>query len=103
VKQVHQYDKILRENIEAVLPGLIRDLLGIDSVYSEELPDDVQHTRERKPDVLKKITNKNGETFVLHLELQVADEKEMVFRMAPRRCNSNTALLLFRQLIIGYF
>ena len=81
-KQVNQYDKILRENIEAVLPGLIRDLLGIDSVDSEELPDDIQHTREREPDVLKKITDKEGNTFVLHVEMQVADEKEMVLRMA---------------------
>lgn len=64
------------------MPGLIRDLLGIDSVITEELPDDVQHTKERKPDVLKKITDKDGETFVLHLEMQVADEKEMVYRMA---------------------
>ena len=61
---------------------MIKDLLGIDSIESEELPDDVQHTRERKPDVLKRITNKDGETFVLHLELQVADEQEMALRMA---------------------
>jgi hypothetical protein len=39
-------------------------------VHSEELPDDVQHTKERKPDVLKKITDKNGDTFVLHIEWQ---------------------------------
>lgn len=81
-RQVHQYDKILRENLEAVLPGLIKDLLGIDSVNKEELPDDVQHTKERKPDVLKKITDKGGETFVLHVEFQVANESEMVYRMA---------------------
>ena len=80
--QVNQYDKILRENIEAALPGLIRNLLGIHAVHTEELPDDIQHTKERKPDVLKKVTDKNGETFVLHIEFQVKDEQEMVFRMA---------------------
>ena len=80
--QVNQYDKILRENIEAALPGLIRNLLGIHAVHTEELPDDIQHTKERKPDVLKKVTDKNGETFVLHVEFQVKDEVEMVFRMA---------------------
>jgi hypothetical protein len=53
-RQVNQYDKILRENIEAALPGLISNLLNIHSVYTEELPDDIQHTKERKPDVLKK-------------------------------------------------
>jgi len=81
-RQFNQYDKILRENIESALPGLIKNLLGIHAEHSEELPDDVQHTKERKPDVLKKITDKNGETFVLHIEFQVTDEREMVFRMA---------------------
>jgi predicted transposase/invertase (TIGR01784 family) len=79
---VNQYDKILRENLEAALPGLIRNLLGIHAVYTEELPDDIQHTKERKPDVLKKVTDKTGETFVLHIEFQVKDEQEVVFRMA---------------------
>src|ERR1700733_11018147 len=80
--QVNQYDKILRENIEAALPGLIKNLLGIHAVYTEELPDDIQQTKERKPDVLKKVTDKKGETFVLHIEFQVKDEPKMVFRMA---------------------
>ena len=81
-RQVNQYDKIFRENLEAALPGLIKNLLGIHAVHTEELPDDIQHTKERKPDVLKKVTDKNGETFVLHIEFQVKDEQEMVFRMA---------------------
>ncbi|MBS1665156.1 MAG: hypothetical protein JST68_29185 [Bacteroidetes bacterium] len=81
-RQVNQYDKILRENIEAALPGLIRNLLNIHAVHTEELPDDIQHTKERKPDVLKKMTDKEGKTFILHIEFQVKDEPKMVFRMA---------------------
>src|ERR1700749_1088388 len=80
--QVNQYDKIFRENLEAALPGLIKNLLGIHVVHTEELPDDIQHTKERKPDVLKKVTDKKGETFVLHIEFQVKDEPKMVLRMA---------------------
>lgn len=57
-------------------------VLGIKAVSSEELPDDVQHTKERKPDVLKKITDDEGKTYVLQIEFQVADEPEMVYRMA---------------------
>jgi len=53
-RQVNQYDKVLKENIEAALPGLIRNVLNIHVVHTEELPDDIQHTKERKPDVLKK-------------------------------------------------
>ncbi|WP_229313214.1 hypothetical protein [Larkinella terrae] len=49
---------------------------------SEELPDDIQHTKERKPDVLKKITDIQGNTFILQIEFQVADEPKMVYRMA---------------------
>ncbi|HEY8968204.1 MAG TPA: Rpn family recombination-promoting nuclease/putative transposase, partial [Puia sp.] len=81
-RQVSQYDKILRENMEAFLPGVIKNLLDIHVIYTEELPDDVQHTKERKPDVLKKVTDNGGDTFVLHIEFQSTDEPEMVFRMA---------------------
>ena len=79
---MHQYDKILRENMEATLPGLISNVLGIDIVKAEELPDDLQHTKERHPDVLKKVTAETGETFVLHIEFQVSDEPKMIWRMA---------------------
>lgn len=81
-KQANQYDKIFKENIEAVIPSLMQNVLGITAVLMEELPDDVQHTKERKPDVLKKVTDNQGNTFVLQIEFQVADEDEMVYRMA---------------------
>lgn len=81
-KQTNQYDKILKENIEAVIPGLMQNILGITAVESEELPDDVQHTKERKPDALKRITDSLGNTYVLQIEFQVADEPKMVYRMA---------------------
>ena len=81
-KQASQYDKIFKENIEAVIPSLMQNILGITAIESEELPDDIQHTKERKPDVLKKITDTQGKTFVLHLEFQLVDEPKMVYRMA---------------------
>jgi hypothetical protein len=80
--QIAQYDKILQENIEVALPGLIKKVLKINAVKSEELPDTLQHTKERKPDVLKKITDTKGEVFVLHIEFQTKDEPDMVYRMA---------------------
>ena len=81
-KQASQYDKIFKENIEAVIPSLMQNVLGITAVSSEEIPDDVQHTKERKPDFLKKITDNQNDTYVLQIEFQVADEPEMVYRMA---------------------
>lgn len=80
-KQANQYDKIFKENIEAVIPSLMQNVLGIMAVFMEELPDDVQHTKERKPDALKKVTDSQGNTFLLQIEFQVADEPEMVGRM----------------------
>ncbi len=60
----------------------MQNVLGITAVSMEELPDDVQHTKERKPDVLKKVTDNQGDTFVLQIEFQVANEPEMAYRMA---------------------
>jgi len=76
-RQANQYDKIIRENMEATLPVIIRDVLKLSVIESKEIPDDVQHTRERKPDALKKVTDSSGITFILHLEFQVADDQEM--------------------------
>jgi len=81
-KQASQYDKIIKENLEVTLPVIIRDVLGLDILISEELPDDVQHTKERKPDALKKVTDTSGNTYILQVEFQIEDEKEMVYRMA---------------------
>jgi hypothetical protein len=50
-------------------------------VQSEELPDSIQHTKERKPDLLKKITDDKGNVFVLHIEFQTRNDSEMVYRM----------------------
>jgi hypothetical protein len=80
--QASQYDKIIKENLEITLPVIIRDVLGLDIAQSEELPDDIQHTKERKPDALKKVTDTTGHTYVLQVEFQTTDEKEMVYRMA---------------------
>lgn len=80
--QVNQYDKIIRENLEVTLPVIVRELLGLDIAESEEIPDDIQHTKERKPDALKKVKDSSGNKYVLHVEFQVPNEKEMVYRMA---------------------
>lgn len=80
-KQANQYDKIFKENIEAVIPSLMQNVLSINAVLVEDLPNDIQHTKERKPDVLKKVTDQEGSVFILHIEFQVANESEMIYRM----------------------
>ena len=80
-RQSSQYDKIFKENIEAVISSIMQNMLDIKAVTTEELPDDIQHTKERKPDVLKKVTDNQGNTFVLQIEFQVANDDEMAHRM----------------------
>lgn len=80
-RQSSQYDKVFKENIEAVILSIMQNVLKITAVSMEELPDDIQHTKERKPDTLKKIIDDKGNTFVLQIEFQVKDEPEMVYRM----------------------
>lgn len=81
IRQSSQYDKIFKENIEAVISSIMQNVLEITAISMEELPDDIQHTKERKPDTLKKIIDDKGNTFVLQIEFQVKDEDEMVYRM----------------------
>lgn len=81
-QQGNLYDKILKENIDAVIPALMQKLLHIDAVRTENLPGQLQHTKEREPDALKLVIDRTGQTFILHIEFQVKDEPQMVFRMA---------------------
>jgi len=76
------YDKIFKENIEEIILPLAKKVLNIDPEGLEEIPDDLQHTIERKPDFLKKVIHKDSKKdYILHIEFQVADEPEMVYRM----------------------
>ena len=74
------YDKILKENMEALILPLADKLLGLSLGPTEELPDDLQTTLERKPDLLKRVTNATG-PYLLHIEFQTKDETAMVDRM----------------------
>jgi hypothetical protein len=76
----NQYDKIVKENIMAVIPALMEKVLSISAVKIEVIKEKLQHTKEREADVLRIITDNRSNRFVLHLEFQVADES-MINRM----------------------
>jgi hypothetical protein len=78
--QANQYDKILKENIEAVIPALMEKVLGFSAVETVIIKEKIQHTKEREADALRIITDNQGGRFILHLEFQVADEP-MINRM----------------------
>ena len=76
------YDKIIRENIEELVIPLAQKVLQLDLRRTEEIPDDLHTTIERRPDFLKKVLGENQKgTFILHIELQVANDPIMVERM----------------------
>ena len=81
-RQVGQYDKIFQENLEKLLPILIKEVLGMDIVHREQLPTRVQHTQEREPDILELVQLRDNTKKALHVELQLKDEQDMNFRLA---------------------
>ena len=77
-----QYDKIIKENIEQIFLPLAEKYLGIKIIKSEQLPEKIHITEEREPDFTKIVVTDTGETFILHMEFQTTDDKEMVYRIA---------------------
>ncbi|WP_222535531.1 hypothetical protein [Pedobacter polysacchareus] len=81
-RQGSEYDKIFKENMEANLEGIVEQVLSMKIFITEELPDDLQHTKERKPDLLKKVRDEDGQVFILHIEYQRSNDQNMAYRMA---------------------
>jgi len=75
------YDKILKENIGEFFLSLSKKYLGIEVSQSEELKDQLQTTLAKEADFLRLIYTTQGEKFILQLEFQTADEKDMIYRM----------------------
>ena len=77
----NDYDKILKENIAALLLPLTEKYLGIKIKDSRELKDKLQTTIEKEPDFIRVVRTETDEEFILHLEFQTQDEEGMVYRM----------------------
>ena len=76
------YDKIVKENIESIIPALMNSVLKFKVLESTVIREKLQQTKEKEADVLRIITDPSGNKFILHLEFQVDDYKKMVYRMA---------------------
>lgn len=77
----NQYDKIVKENIESIIPALMNSVLGFKVIKAEVIREKLQQTKEKEADALRIITDPSGLQFILHLEFQVDDYSEMVYRM----------------------
>ncbi len=80
-QEANQYDKIVKENIESIIPALMDSVLGFKVVESVVIKEKLQQTKEKEADALRIITDPNGQKFILHLEFQVDDYPKMVYRM----------------------
>lgn len=81
-REGNQYDKIVKENIESIIPALMNSVLGFRVKEAVVIKEKLQQTKEKEADALRIITDPNGQKFILHLEFQVDDYAKMVYRMA---------------------
>ena len=70
-----QFDKLLKENVESLFLPLTEKYLGVSIVKAEDISLPLQKTLERKPDFAKRVTDKEGAVFILHIEFQTSDER----------------------------
>lgn len=81
-KQGNMYDKVFKETMLGTHPVIIECVLRLNIITIEELKDDIQYTKERKTDLLKKVCDVYGNTYILHIEYQTDNYPKMQFRMA---------------------
>ena len=79
--QIAAYDKIVKENLTALLPRLLA-IFNIEFTNGSDIKENLQRTKERRPDLLQRVFDKNNKEFILHVEFQVGEERiRLVFRM----------------------
>ena len=78
----NHYDLIIKEIMDAVYMALSKKFIDNNFSKAEELSTDIQRTREKKTDFLRKITYSDpANNFILHTEAQSKDDSKMIFRM----------------------
>lgn len=77
----NDYDRILKENMGAILRSVSAQYLGFKIVSMQDVPGKLQKTLEREPDFVKMVKTDREEEFLLHLEFQVTDDLNMLTRM----------------------
>ena len=75
------FDKIFREVLKDVFPVVAQKVIGIPEGDYKPLPGDLQYTSEREADQVWQVTLPDGEAFILHVEFQTGNDKQMLSRM----------------------
>jgi hypothetical protein len=81
-KEGNLYDKIFKENAESIFLPLIEQSMGIKISSYKILKDKLQTTIEREMDFFYEIHSDKNDRFLLHLEFQTKNDKDMIYRMA---------------------
>lgn len=76
-----EYDKIIKENLEKVVLQLISKTTNIEPIKGEVLYPELHYTIEREADFVEKVTTKDNQTLVFHIEFQTANDKTIADRM----------------------
>ena len=78
----NKYDRILKENIQPIIPFLIKHILGLEVTQLEEMKDKLQVTMEREADFIQRVKTGNPLTdYIIQIEFQVKNEKGLVKRL----------------------
>jgi len=80
-----RYDKLFRQNMRHIMPGIIEKVLGLHIVSSSELKDKLQTTKQLEVDTLRRVIDADGHTYILHIEIQKANDYKMPYRMVEYR------------------
>ncbi|MEO1628188.1 MAG: hypothetical protein AAFV25_23770, partial [Bacteroidota bacterium] len=76
------YDRIFKENSDAVFLPLLESHLGIRAKSFKALKDKISKTIEREMDMLYELVQEDGEKMLLHIEFQTRNDPSMLYRMA---------------------
>ena len=84
-----QFDKIIRQNMPVLFPALMEKVFGLHIVEYTLLDDKLQTTKQLEVDALQKATDAEGNTFIIHLEVQTKNDKYMAIRLLEYRAMLN--------------
>lgn len=97
----HRFDKILRQNMPVIFPALMEKVFGLHIVEHTPLKDKLQTTKQLEVDALEKVTDADGNTFIIHLEAQTTNDNAIPMRLLEYRAMLNRIHgLLVRQYVL---
>lgn len=82
VTETALYDKLFREISPVFLTVFVEKVLGLDIVEYAELKDKLQVTRQKETDTLRKVKDRQGNVFILQVEIQSTNNPKMIVQMA---------------------